>query len=192
MYSFPGGTLHSSRCPQTKRYKNKGGPKHSHTTEKGQKSCCIFKKLLHVALLNAAISHLRDVWLGCSWKVSGWRITDRKRVESCLLKSLDKVWVHFSFHSLSELPLDSLSCPGSSMSYKEGGRHMPLVSFAQGPLPGPRPWHQDNLLCWAGGAKGARHDLQVPWGSQDREVALRLGHWHQPFPQLLRPSFFSG
>lgn len=81
MYSFPGGALHSCRCAELNLCKNKEGFKCSHAMERGQKACGISKKLLHVALLNAAISDFRDVWLWHILKESGWRITDSRRVK---------------------------------------------------------------------------------------------------------------
>lgn len=47
--------------------------------ERGKKACGTSKKLLHEILLN----DFGGVWLGHSWKESGWRITDKKRVKSC-------------------------------------------------------------------------------------------------------------
>lgn len=82
MYSFPGEVLHSSRCAELNLCKNKEGPKCSHAKGRGQRLLAPLN-LLHAALLNAATSDFRGVWLGHSWEESGWRITNEKRVKSC-------------------------------------------------------------------------------------------------------------
>lgn len=81
IYSFAGGALHSSRCAEPNLCRNQEGPKCRHAMERGQRllaplrSCCLHFCWMHPYQILGVFDH--------SWKKSGWRITDQKRVKSC-------------------------------------------------------------------------------------------------------------
>lgn len=81
IYSFAGGALHGSRCAEPNLCRNQEGPKCRHAMERGQRllaplrSCCLHFCWMQTFQILGVFDH--------SWKKSGWRITDQKRVKSC-------------------------------------------------------------------------------------------------------------